>query len=183
MHDPKGKSRLALHNVRASADVTPCGRWRRSLVRDWTLEGETPRTILWIGMNPSTADALSDDPTCAREQGFSRLWGFTRYLKGNVMDWRATFPTDVPLDPTLASTETNHTTIAQMAQEASLIVAAWGKLPKSLVHLARPAAEVLYRSNTPIVCLGRNGDGSPKHPLYLKKTTATQPFPIEEFLP
>lgn len=183
LHDPKGKSRIALVGVHAEADVTPCGRWRRRLVRDWTAADEAPRTILWVGMNPSTADATTDDPTCTREQGFSRLWGYTRYLKGNVLDWRATFPSDVPLDPNLASTPTNHATIESMAKEATLIVAAWGKLPRTLAHLARPAAGVLHRSGTPIVCLGRNGDGSPKHPLYLKKTTTPVPFPIEDFLP
>jgi len=176
MHDPKGKSRIALTGVRASADVSPCGRWRRSLVRDWTPPGQAPRAILWVGMNPSTADAQVDDPTCAREQGFSRAWGFTRYLKGNALDWRATFPGDIPLDPALACTPEGHRALERMAQEAEIIVAGWGKLPPKLAHLSRGAADVLLASGKPIFCLGRNGDGSPKHPLYLKKTTPLIPF-------
>lgn len=180
MHDPGGKSRFALNGVRAEADVSACGRWRRRLVRDWTPEGVTPRAILWVGMNPSTADALVDDPTCARERAFSQSWGYTRYLKGNVMDWRATFPSDVPLDPDLAATAQGHAALESMAREAHLIVAAWGRLPPRLVHLVPPATRILARSGTPVVCLGRNADGSPKHPLYLRKDTPTQPFPIQD---
>lgn len=183
MHDPKGKTRIPLHNLRAFADVSPCGRWRRRLGRDWTPEGEAPRAILWVGMNPSTADALVDDPTCKRERTFCEDWGYTRYLKGNVLDWRATFPEDIPRDPMLARTEEGLQALADMAQEAALIIACWGKIPPALAHLARPAAAVLHAANTPILCLGRNKDGSPKHPLYQKRTTQPIPFPIEEFLP
>jgi len=128
-------------------------------------------------MNPSTADALVDDPTCAREQGFSRRWGYTRYLKGNVLDWRATFPTDVPKDPALASTPANAAALAAMALEAEAVVAAWGKLPHNLAPLAHTALALLATFGKPILCLGVNGDGSPKHPLYLRADSVPRPFP------
>lgn len=175
-HDPKGKTRTALKGVVATADVSDCGRWRRSLTREWTAPGALPRTILWVGMNPSTADALVDDPTCTREQGFCRRWGYTRYLKGNVMDWRATFPSDVPKDHAMASTPQNLEALARMANEAECIVAAWGKLPPTLAPLAKQTAAFLATFGKPMLCMGTNGDGSPKHPLYLRGDTAPRPF-------
>lgn len=47
-------------------------------------------------MNPSTAGADMDDPTCAKELRYARRWGYTRYLKGNMIAWRATSPSDIP---------------------------------------------------------------------------------------
>jgi hypothetical protein len=176
LHDPKGKTRTALKGVVATADVSPCGRWRRSLTRDWTSPGQAPRAVLWVGMNPSTADALVDDPTCTREQGFTRRWGYTRYLKGNVLDWRATFPTDIPKDPTQACTGANLQALAAMALEAEIVVAAWGKLPHALAPLAARTHAFLVTFGKPILCLGTNGDGSPKHPLYLRSDSAPRPF-------
>ena len=176
LHDPKGKTRTPVQGVRASADVSPCGRWRRRLERDWTEDGQQPKTLLWIGMNPSTADALVDDPTCARERGFTQRWGYTRYLKGNVLDWRATFPTDIPLDPALASTSANIVAILDMLDQSEAVVAAWGKLPPRLAPLSARVHHLLHTSGKPVLCLGRNLDGSPKHPLYLRKDTAPEPY-------
>lgn len=176
MHDPKGKTRIALKDVVGAADISVCGRWRRTLSRDWS-NGEPVRAILWIGMNPSTADASADDPTCLRETNFSRAWGFNRYLKCNVMDWRATFPTDLPNDPDMASTPENTRAILQAAQSASLIVAAWGKVPRVHEPIATRIHQALLAQNYTLHCLGQNQDGSPKHPLYLRKDSALRPFP------
>lgn len=176
-HDPGGKVRLRLpEGVRGEARFSPCGRYRQALIRDWTPPGAAQRAILFIGMNPSVADAEVSDPTCHRELDFSRRWGFTRYLKGNMLDWRATAPTDLPLDPALAASPANLPALMDMAAEAEQILLAYGKLHRRFDPVVQTTLARLRETGKPLLCLGRNRDGSAKHPLYLRKDTLPQPF-------
>ena len=119
-HDPGGRVRLKLpENVRGGAEFSHCDKYRHKLVRDWTEEGIPPRTVLYIGMNPSTADEDVSDPTCHREIAFARRDGYTRYLKGNMLDWRATSPKDLPRDAAYACSPRNLPGILEMADEAA----------------------------------------------------------------
>lgn len=176
-HDPGGKVRIALPDgVIGGAAFSDCGRYRRMLSRDWTAPGQPPRTVLFIGQNPSVADVEVSDPTCHRELQFARDWGFTRYLKGNVLDWRATAPRDVPKAPDLACTPENLAALGAMAEEAELIVMAYGRLHKRFHAVTARVVARVASAGKPLVCLGRNADGSPRHPLYLRKDTRPEPF-------
>ncbi|MDT8327068.1 MAG: DUF1643 domain-containing protein [Roseovarius sp.] len=178
LHDPGGKVRLRLPDgVIGGAAYSDCGRYRQMLSRDWTPKGGTPRTVLFVGMNPSVASAEVSDPTCHRELGFARDWGFTRYLKGNVLDWRATSPKDIPHDPTEACSALNIPALVEMAQEAELVVMAYGKLPSRYHSVVGEAIAAIVRSGRPLKCLGLNKDGSAKHPLYLRKDTTLIDYP------
>src|SRR5215210_1846719 len=74
-HDPSSKIRLPLEpGVRGSAVFSECGNYRRLLTRHWGEDEDAP-FALWIGMNPSMADAASDDPTTQRECRMTRSWG------------------------------------------------------------------------------------------------------------
>lgn len=176
-HDPGGRVRIALPaDVVGAADFSDCGRYRYMMSRDWTPAGSTPRAILWCGMNPSTADAVQSDPTCGRELGFCRAWGFTRYLKGNMLAWRATNPRNLPDDPEVAQGPDNIAFLCSAAREAEVIVAAHGRLPPRYHPVIEATLAMLRATGVPVMCLGRNKDGSAKHPLYLPKTSQLQPF-------
>lgn len=178
-HDPGGKVRLALPDgVRGGARFSECGRYRQLLSRDWTAPGEAPRTVLFIGMNPSVAAAEISDPTCHRELVFARDWGFTRYLKGNMLDWRATSPKDIPTDPALACSAENIPFLRDMAADSELVVMAYGKLHKRFDPLVREIVGAMAGTGKPLKCLGLNKDGSAKHPLYLRKDTALMDYPL-----
>lgn len=178
LHDPGGKVRLQLPDgVIGGARFSECGRYRQALTRDWTPEGATARAILFIGMNPSVAGADISDPTCHRELMFARDWGFTRYLKGNVLDWRATSPKDIPPDPALACSRENIPRLADMAAEAEMLVMAYGRLHKRFAPVTDAVIAALKATGKPLMCLGLNKDGSAKHPLYLRKDTALRAFP------
>jgi len=92
-HDPGGKVRLALRpGVIGDAEFSVCGRYRLWLSRAW-YDPLAPRGyVLWIGMNPSTAEADIDDPTIRKEMHYTKAMGFCGYVKCNVMDYRATSP-------------------------------------------------------------------------------------------
>lgn len=178
LHDPGGKVRLALPDgVIGGAAFSACGRYRRALSRDWTLAGQAPRTILFVGQNPSVAGVEVSDPTCHRELNFARSWGFTRYLKANVLDWRATVPKDVPHDPAIACTPENIAAILEMADESDCVVMAYGRLHRRFHPVVQQILAAIRQTGRPMFCLGLNNDGSPKHPLYLRQDTELKPFP------
>jgi hypothetical protein len=177
-HDPGGKVRLRLPDgVIGGATFSECGRYRQALTRDWTPKEVRPRAILFIGMNPSVADAAASDPTCHRELMFARDWGYTRYLKGNMLDWRATSPRDIPQDPSEACSPANLPLLREMAKEADCVVMAYGKLHARYQPIVRDVITAMRATGRPVMCLGLNKDGSAKHPLYLRKDTELRPFP------
>ncbi|MGO4914381.1 DUF1643 domain-containing protein [Pseudogemmobacter sp. W21_MBD1_M6] len=177
-HDPGGKVRLALpEGVIGGATFSDCGRYRQSLSRDWTPTGQVPRTIMFLGQNPSVAGIEVSDPTCHKEVSFAMRWGFTRYLKGNMLDWRATSPTDVPNDPDLACSPANIPALLDMAAESELIVLAYGNLHKRHQQTVGQILTAIRATGVPLYCLGLNKDGSAKHPLYLRNDTDLIEFP------
>jgi hypothetical protein len=151
-----------------SAYFSPCWTWRYSLTREpapQTGEG----TVVFIGLNPSTADESRDDPTIRRCIGFARRWGFARLEVLNLFAFRATKPTalldaDDPVGPK------NDSTIATVLRAADLVVCAWGAFPND-----ERSAHVLQLVAVPH-CLGVTKNGSPRHPLYVRASADPLPW-------
>ena len=59
--------------MQRSAIMSDCGAYRYELRRIW--DSSLP-ILLWVGLNPSTADHINDDPTNRRIAGFSKNWGY-----------------------------------------------------------------------------------------------------------
>lgn len=178
LHDPGGKVRITLPDgVIGGASFSACGRYRQALTRDWTPAGTEPRTIMFLGQNPSVATADVSDPTCDRELGFAKRWGFTRYVKTNMLDWRATEPKNVPHDPELARSPGNLPTILREADAAEEVLLAYGKLHKRFAPIVDETLAALRKTKKPLTCLKLNKDGSAGHPLYISSETERFPFP------
>src|SRR6266404_7428098 len=69
-----------------------CGRYRYLLWRTLRQRDVSAGSIVWLMLNPSTADASSDDPTIRRCLGFTRAWGYRRLLVVNLFAWRTGDP-------------------------------------------------------------------------------------------
>lgn len=154
--------------LEALAGISDDGVYRYWLSRRLSM-GD--RAVLFVGLNPSTADATQDDPTIRRCVGFARQWGFDWLLMGNIYAYRSTDPKVLPSIDDPVGPE-NHAALTWMSDRAELIVAAWGK------NKLNPPGRWLARAilhHPQVRCLGRNQDGTPKHPLYLAKTTELQP--------
>ena len=164
---------------------SPCRKYRYTLWREWgcdLFEGDGVNRdrgfVQFIGLNPSTADETKDDPTIRRCIGFSRDWGYGAMVMTNIFAFRATDPEmmkacDSPETPDLSLENRHH--IMNLAREAGIVIAAWGKHGK---HMGLGADTLLcFKQNgLKIHHLGLNGDGTPKHPLYLKATTKPTEF-------
>lgn len=131
-------------------------------------DGPPPlRRIMWIGLNPSTADENQLDPTLRRIKAFSQAWGFNCFVMTNLFAYRATKPEDMkrqedPIGPQ------NDETLYRLARTSEMIVAAWGAHGTHLQRGSRVWMMLKNASVRPVHCLVRNNDGSPKHPLYVK---------------
>ena len=170
-HDPGGKVRLALMpGVQGDASFSADGRYRQ-LMRRWTGESFPDRYILFIGMNPSTADGTVNDPTCAREWTFAVREGYSAMVKANVGDYRATDPRMLLAPGVVAVSDANIPAIRKAAAGADLVVLCHGKLNKALAPAGKALVEALKADGVALWCFGTNGDGSPKHPLYLRADT------------
>ena len=60
----------------------------------------------------------------------------------------------------------NDQVISDAVQEADKLIVAWGRVPNHprFTERANEVAELLMGSGKPLYCIGKNRDGSPKHP-------------------
>lgn len=80
-----------------SAIISDCGTYRYLLTRATgvTLFESQARTVNFIMLNPSTADATADDPTIRRCIRFAMAWDYERLVVTNLFAFRATDPGDL----------------------------------------------------------------------------------------
>lgn len=141
-----------------NAVISADGKYRYSLVREW--DKEKPK-VLFIGLNPSTADEKSDDPTICRCINFAKKWGYGGILMGNLFAIRSTDLSVIYKDPDPVGSE-NDAHLLEMVKEAKLVVAAWGN------HGAYLERSTQIRKLIPgMKCLVKNVTGEPRHPLYI----------------
>ena len=83
----EGFSRRPLNSWQAEAALSSCGAYRWLLHRpipSSAHSSERRRVLLFVGLNPSRADGLRDDPTLRRLQGFSHQWGYHHLVVLNL---------------------------------------------------------------------------------------------------
>jgi hypothetical protein len=162
--------------VQKSATVSECGAYRYDLNRVWEPE-RVGGCVLFVMLNPSTADHEKDDPTLRRCLSFARSWGFGSLSVVNLFSLRATDPRELFKHPDPVGPETDEA-IDLHAEAAELVVAAWGVFGR---FMGRDAAvrRILAPHRDKVVCLGTTAGGMPKHPLRLAGSTARRPYPLE----
>jgi hypothetical protein len=145
--------------------------YRYLLWRTWNPAG---KPLAFLMLNPSTADATTDDPTVRRCLSFARDWGFGALYVVNLFAYRATSPRDLLAAADPVGPE-NDAAIRQAAQHSACLVAAWGGYGRYRGR-DREVMELLTVQGCQVWCLGCNQDGSPKHPLYIRKGTQRHAF-------
>ena len=122
------------------------------------------KLILWIGLNPSTADEQKLDPTLTRIRSFSEREGFDGFLMTNIFGFRATDPKEMIRTPDPIGPENDQALLAA-AERCDKVVAAWGAHG---VHQDRAIAVAKLLASHKLWCLGTTKAGFPRHPLYVK---------------
>jgi hypothetical protein len=159
-----------------SAVISECGKYRYSLIRVWD---ESKPCVLFIMLNPSTADAENDDPTIRRCIGFAESWGYGGLYVVNLFALRATNPQELLSAPFVVGVE-NERWFRRISYLAHLVICAWGngriinKLQQRLDHNWKPLSWIDQAKALHYLELAK--DGTPKHPLYLSKSVKPMQF-------
>lgn len=175
----------AVVDVRRAANVSECGRYRYSLDRKWFADRfhspamifRHPMPLIFVMLNPSTADAFADDPTIRRCVSFAQREGFQWLRVINLFAGRATKPADLFKmdDPQGVDNIAQWELAREFHEQGAEIVCAWGAEPKAQ-DAARLFLDFMAMANVKLRCLGTTKSGAPKHPLYLPKDAPFQPF-------
>ncbi|MGT2908259.1 DUF1643 domain-containing protein [Streptococcus dentiloxodontae] len=119
--------------------------------------------MLFIGLNPSTADETVDGPTIRRCISFGKSWGYGGLYMTNLFAYRSTDPINLwAVDDPIG--DDNDYYILNYAEISDEIVACWGN-SGFYQHRSKEISNLLEE----IYCFGQNKSGEPEHPLYLKK--------------
>lgn len=158
----------------SDAKFSTCRKYRYDLLRIWQDDDEN--IISFIGLNPSTADEVVNDPTVFRCQKRAKSLAFSGMHMLNIFAYRDTDPKGMKkaLDPI---GQDNDNTLIEVCKRSVKIVCCWGNhgvyLERSshVRKLLTPFADKIY-------CLGLNKNGEPKHPLYLSDATPLLVFEV-----
>jgi len=155
--------------METGAKFSDCKTYRYALWRYWNKRSQTD-FAMFIGLNPSTADEVEDDPTIRRCIRFAKDWDYGGLVMLNAYAFRATDPKVMkaalaPIGPE------NDAALRKYGQQAGIIVAAWGAHCKELRE-----QQICESIDRKIHCLGVTKHGRPKHPLYLRADTQPEVF-------
>jgi hypothetical protein len=160
------------HGLARSAEISACGLYRYRLTRVWDA---TLRPACFVMLNPSTADALQDDPTIRRCVGFARAWGCGGIVVVNLFAWRATDPRELWMAADAEGPD-NDRHITEAVIECHPVIAAWG-VGGRMGFRDQDVLRLIQSAGRPWpLCLGRTKGGHPRHPLYVPADTMPVPF-------
>jgi len=151
----------------SSATFSDCERYRYVLTRTWD---QAKERVLFIMLNPSTADEMKNDPTVERCERRARAMGYGAFRVCNIFAYRATDPKVMraesdPVGPL------NDEAIVESCSWADRVVCAWGTHG---AHLDRgeAVAELVIKAGIEPYHLGLSKENHPKHPLYISYAQA-----------
>lgn len=166
-----------VEETRSDAALSPCRHYRWSLQRQWQ-----PRLppLVFIGLNPSRADAERDDPTLRRIVGFARQWGFgsvtllnlfARISPSPALLKRAADPVGPDNDRWLQEVLTVQANHAARGRRAAIWLGwgnqgVWRYRDRQVLELVRQGLATEPRLANQLLSLGLTAQGQPRHPLY-----------------
>jgi hypothetical protein len=164
--------------------ISDDGVYRYSLSRKW--DDKSPSCI-FIGLNPSTADGMEDDPTIRRCIDFARTWDCGSVHVVNLFALRSTdpfklFKSNASLDYVEPCGPGNDDTIRGILATVPyrFVVVAWGTTNAAHPVFKARVKEVrelhLADKLDRVKCLGVTANGNPRHPLYVRRSAPLVPW-------
>ncbi len=167
----------AAQRVVGSAQVSVCGTWRYQLERRWG----PGRGLLWVLLNPSTADAQVDDQTVRRVVSFTRAGGFDAATVVNLYALRSAHPEVLSAHCDPVGPDNDRQIRVEAACHDQAIVA-WGNTgvfagpAGRLRHWQRIATVEALLETVELRCLGWTCDGHPRHPVRMAAAASFEPY-------
>jgi len=157
--------------IERSATFSRCMTWRYTLERYWD---KSKPFVLFILLNPSTADGMNDDPTNRRGINYAKDWGYGGVVFCNLFAYRTPYPKELKkCDVDKAIGIDNETAIRIMCDRAGIIICAWG-IHGKLFNRHDIMCGMLWFYEYKPFHMGLTKHGFPRHILYLKSSIKPQ---------
>lgn len=157
---------MTLGNImRKDALVSDCGQYRYWLSRVWRDQirvGMPP--LVFVMLNPSTADAVEDDPTIRRCIGFAKREMAGALMVMNLFALRSPKPEALRAAADPVGPDNDYHLKRLLGDGYATVVCAWGA---DKFAEQRASDFVSLMAGRELHCLGMTKGGAPKHPLYL----------------
>ena len=138
--------------------------------RLWRIWDRQKGIVLFIGLNPSTADENVNDPTIRRCIRFAIDWGYGGMLMGNIFAYRNTYPETLKICNVDPIGIENDIELHAMNKETNQTVLCWGN---GGIYKGRGLeVEKMFPD---ALTFGYTKQAQPFHPLYLAKDTVLMP--------
>lgn len=148
-------------------DVSPKHRYLLTRKIPGTPGSNNKGTLLFIMLNPSTANEVDNDRTIERCMSFTKELGYDLLKVVNLFSWIETDSKKLKtIDAHELVDEKTDEFIKKSIDTADEIIVAWGDEGAKLG--ADRIDKVMKWINKPVHCLEINNSGSPQHPLYVK---------------
>lgn len=153
-------------SMNAGAGFSADRKYRYTLWRIWD---KSKPVVMFIGLNPSTANETEPDPTITRVMNFARSWGYGGFYMMNLFGIVSSKPEILLTDPDPQGD--NDHWLEMIAAKCQDIVFCWGVFKQ-----ARSRAEEVKKRFPGAYCLKKTKEGHPWHPLYVAGKTKPIPF-------
>lgn len=148
--------------MQRDARISKCGSYRYLLNRRW----EDGRIMTFVMLNPSTADAETDDATIRKCIGFAKKNGFGAVSVVNLYAFRATKPSDLKANGFPVGDD-NDAYIQHAMLNTDRVVLAWGDNAREQVERVNQVLKIIKESGHRPYALKLTTKGVPSHPLML----------------
>ncbi len=163
---------MTSETMERTAVLSPCDRYRYLLTRTWDV---ALPVLVFIMLNPSTADASIDDATIRVCIGRAKRMGYGGIVVVNLFAFRATNPWELlSVEDPVGPANDGHIRRVLNAKP-KMVIAAWGGSGHYLDR-ARRVAHLCDFYRVPLHCLGTTQAGEPRHPLRISYDVAPQPW-------
>ncbi|MGV8094492.1 MAG: DUF1643 domain-containing protein [Mangrovibacterium sp.] len=135
-------------------------KYRFALWRKWD---QNKPLVMFIGLNPSTANETDPDPTIRRVTNFAKSWGYGGFYMMNLFAYVTPYPQELIISD--EHIQRNDHMLEHIAAQCKKIIFAWGSF-KEAKDRAKGVSEKFNG-----YALKINKDGSPMHPLYVPANT------------
>lgn len=140
------------------AEFSEDRKYRYALWRTWGHSNKGK--VMFIGLNPSTANEELNDATIRRCIGFAKSWGYGGMYMLNLYSYVSKDPKKLVLDEQI---EKNNEKLLEYSQKSDIVILAWGCFKN---HTKR--MEEVEKMFPLAYCISKSKDGFPNHPLFLK---------------
>jgi len=171
----------------ADASFSSCGRYRWLLCRALVepLPAEIPRTLIFVGLNPSRASEHRDDPTLRRLMAFGTRWRYHRLVVVNLFARISPSPGALQRCSDPIGDRTDAVLQHWMEDWADHplwdLWLGWGtrgalfQRDEAILAKLAPALQSRVAGDGPLT-LGTTRNGQPRHPLYVPGDRVPTPW-------